>query len=348
MISNRLAAVLLMALPVAAQWLNYPTPGIPRNADGKPNLAAPAPRTADGKPDLSGFWRTAASKYTQNITADLKPGDIQPWAQAASQQAMDDKGKNGTGVWCLPPGPRIPFSQGFKIVQTPKLIAILYEADGNFQRQIFMDGRTLPKEFLTTAWQGYSVGHWEGDTLVIETAGFNNKTTLDAFNHPHTESLRMTERLRRRDFGNMDLQITYNDPEAYNKPWTVPFRVRLLADDEMLETVCNENERDRDHMVGKGEEKTVTVAPAILSKYVGTYQLRGREIVISLNGNQLMADNGGMGAFPINAETETLFLFEPPAQGPPSKFEFVRDASGAVNALIWHTNRGDELRAARK
>ena len=154
--------------------------------------------------------------------------------------------------------------------------------------------------------------------------------------------------LRRRDFGNMDLQITYNDPEAYNKSWTVPFQVRLLADDEMLETVCNENERDRDHMVGKGEERTVKVAPATLSKYVGTYQLRGREIVISLNGDQLMADNGGMGQFPINAETETLFLFEPPAQGPPSKFEFVKDGSGAVNALIWHTNRGDALRATRK
>src|SRR6266446_789397 len=327
MMKSVFVAVIAISGPVAAQWASYPTPGIPRAAGGKPNLSAPAPRTPDGKPDLSGFWRTTPNKYTQNITADLKAGDIQPWAQAAAKKRMDDLGRNNTGVYCLPPGPRIPFSQGFKIIQTPGLIAILYEADGNFQRQIFMDGRTLPKESAATAWQGYSVGHWEGDTLVIETAGFNDKTTLDAFSHPHTESLRMTERLRRRDFGDMDLQITYNDPEAYNRSWTVPFQVRLLADNELLETVCNENERDREHMVGKGEERTVNVAPATLSKYVGTYQLRpGREIVISLSGDQLMADQGGMGAFPINAQTETLFLFDPPAQGPPSKFEFVQDA----------------------
>src|SRR5712691_9323492 len=321
MISHRLAAVLLMSIPAAAQWLNYPTPGVPRTADGKRRLSAPVPRTADGRPDLSGFWRTTPSKYTLNVATDLKLGDIQPWAEAESKRRMDELGKNNTVVYCLPPGPRIPFSQGFKIVQTPGLIAVLYEADGNFIRQIFTDGRTFPKEFDNPSWQGYSVGRWEGDTLVVETAGFNNKTTLDAFSHPHTESLRMTERIRRRDFGNMDLQITYNDPEAYNKPWTVPFQVRLLADNELLETVCNENERDRDHMVGRGGETTAKVAPEILSKYAGTYQIRpGRDVIITLAGDQLMAEQGGMGKFPISAETETLFVFAPPAQGPPSKF----------------------------
>jgi hypothetical protein len=348
MISHRLAAILLMSIPGAAQWLNYPTPGIPRTAEGKPNLSAPAPRTPDGKPDLSGFWRTLPSKYTQNITADLKPGDIQPWVAAASKKALDDKGKAGTGVSCLPPGPRISFNQ-VKILPAPGLTALLYEADGNFIRQVYTDGRTLPKEVLNPSWQGYSVGHWDGDTFVIETAGFNTRSTLDAFAHPHTESLRITERMRRRDVGHMDLQITYNDPEAYNKAWTVPFEMRLLADDDLLENVCTENERDRDHMVGKGEDHSIKVAPAILSKYAGTYQIRpGREITITLAGDQLMAEQGAMGRFPISAETETLFLFEPPAQGPPSKFEFVKNAQGAITSLIWHTNRGDDLPAVRR
>ena len=125
--------------------------------------------------------------------------------------------------------------------------------------------------------------------------------------------------------------------------------MRLMADNELLETVCNENERDRVHMVGKGDVKLLKVPRETLAKYVGTYQLRqGREIVISLDGDQLMADQGGMGRFPINAETETLFLFEPPAQGPPSKFEFVKDGRGAVTSLVWHTNRGDDLPAPRR
>jgi hypothetical protein len=200
------ALMLLMCVPGAAQWHNYPTPGIPRTADGKPNLSAPAPRTADGKPDLSGIWRTTASRYTLNVAADLKAGEIQPWAAAASRHSLENFQKDEPGARCLPPGPKITFMALFKIVQTPTVLVLLHEAVNSIFRQILMDGRDLPKDANPT-WLGYSVGHWKGDNLVVETAGFNDKTTLDAFSHPHTEALHITERFRRRDFGHLELQM---------------------------------------------------------------------------------------------------------------------------------------------
>src|SRR5207244_2573927 len=189
-----LFAILLFALatPLAAQWLKYPAPGIPRTQDGKPNLTAAAPRTADGKPDLSGLWQRSSLKYETNIAADLKPGEIQPWAEALVQHRAEDLQKDSPGIQCLPWGPGYSTSaRKAKIVQTPGLMLMLDE-DLTY-RQIFMDGRPLETD-PNPSWMGHSVGRWEGDPLVVESFGFNDRSWLDHDGHPHTEALRMTER----------------------------------------------------------------------------------------------------------------------------------------------------------
>jgi hypothetical protein len=237
--------------PLSAQWLNYPTPGIPRLPDGKPNLAAPAPKTPDGKPDLSGIWLTGGG-YTRNIAKDLKPGEVsfQPWAETLYKHRVDTNGKEDPQAACVLSGvPRenvVPYP--FKILNTNGPIIILYEALHSY-RQIFMDGRPLPKD-PNPSWMGYSVGHWDGDTLVVESAGFVDNNWLDNSGHPGTEALRLTERFHRRDFGHIDAQITIDDPKAYTKPWTVNLQF-TLTDTELIEYVCDENEKDLRHLVGK-------------------------------------------------------------------------------------------------
>src|ERR1700704_519099 len=175
---------MLMTVPLAAQWLTQPTPGIPRTADGKPNLAAPAPRAVDGKPDLSGLWFKISPKYSRNVAADLKPEDIQPWARALVEQRTEDLGKDYMNVKGLPLGPGYAISaestgaEMMKIVQTPGLILML-NPDLTY-RQIFLDGRALESAPNAT-WMGYSVGHWDGDTLVVDSFGFNDRTWLDHY-----------------------------------------------------------------------------------------------------------------------------------------------------------------------
>ena len=251
-----MTTALLMSFAASAQWLNYPTAGIPRTPDGKPNLAAPAPKTADGKPDLSGIWMAEDQKYFMNLATGLKPEEIplQPWAKALQQQREDNVHGDDPLARCLPHGvPRINTNGifPFKIIQTPGLVVILYE-QLNLFRQIFMDGRTLAKDVNPT-WLGYSTGKWEGDTLVVETSGFNDKTWLDTEKgHPATEALRVTERWRRTDFGNMEVRATIDDPKAYTKPRTTTTqRMHLQLGTEILEFICNENEKDISHMVGK-------------------------------------------------------------------------------------------------
>jgi hypothetical protein len=247
-------AVLALTAPAGAQWLNRKTPGIPRTPDGKADLNAPAPKTADGKPDFTGIWRQPNGvKYTVNIAADLKPGDVpmQPWAAAVYKQRQDTLSKDDPVGHCQLPGvPQmnaVPYP--YKILQTPTQITILYEAFRTF-REIFIDGRELPVD-PNPSWMGYSVGHWEGDTLVVESAGFNDKTWIDTGGHPHTDQLHVTERYHRRDFGHIDLQTTINDPGAYTKPWTVNYEIRLMPDTELLEYLCTENNKDVEHLVGK-------------------------------------------------------------------------------------------------
>src|SRR5712691_4452482 len=239
--------VLMMGAPLAAQWLKHPTPGIPRTADGKPNLTAPAPRTADRKPDLSGIWQMNGLGYAFDIVGDKGP-EMLPWAKELYKQRGDNYWRDDTDVKCLPPGPRAGlFSQNLlKIVQTPGLVLILYEEAPT--RQIFTDGRDLPRDPNPT-WMGYSVGHWEGDTLVVESAGFNDRTWLDFTGHPHTEALQVTERFRRKDFGHMQRQITFDDPQTLTKPLTFSLALNYAPDTEMLETVCED--RDSPHLVGK-------------------------------------------------------------------------------------------------
>jgi hypothetical protein len=243
--------VCLMSGHLSAQWLHYPTPGIPRLQDGKPNLSAPAPKTPDGKPDFSGVWMTRPG-YTVNIAKDLKPGEVpfQPWAAKLYQHRVDTAGKEDPQGRCVLSGvPRedvVPYP--FKILNTNGMIVILYEALHSY-RQIFMDGRALPLDPNPT-WMGYSVGHWDGDTLVVESKGFVDNNWLDNSGHPGTESLRLTERFHRPDFGHIDVVITIDDPKAYTKPWNVNLQF-TLTDTELIEYVCDENEKDFGHLVGK-------------------------------------------------------------------------------------------------
>jgi len=307
--------------PVGAQWLNYPTPGIPRTAGGKPNLAAPTPRTADGKPDLSGVWDKISPKYSRNIAADLKPGDIQPWAEALVAQRKENLGKDYMNVVCLPLGPGYVTdadstgAEQVKIVQTPGLI-ILLNPDLTY-RQIYMDGRKLETN-PNPSWMGYSVGHWDGDTLVVESNGFNDRTWLDHDGHPHTEALRTTERYRRRDFGHMDVEVTLADAGAYAKPWTVAAHAELAPDTEMIEWVCNEERQSvLSHWVGNASDekkRAVKVDPAVLARYAGTYEeqpklwrLVPRVVAVTVSGGMLYADMDGRGKVALTAESESSF-----------------------------------------
>lgn len=214
-------------------------------------MTAAAPRKADGKPDLTGIWGTESPKYLANIAADFKPGEfpIQPWAETLTRERMTGiHAAEESNANCLPQGvPRIDATPNpFKIVQEPDLVVILYEAFGQF-RQVYLDGRALPKDANPT-WLGYSTGHWDVDTLVVETTGFNGKTWLDQAGHPTTDVLKVTERFHRRDFGHLDIQVTIDDPKAYTKAWTVTEPMQLVLDTDLIEFVCNENEKDLKHL----------------------------------------------------------------------------------------------------
>src|SRR5215471_8424430 len=253
-----LAAGLTLGLPRVglAQWVDVPSTGIPRTADGKPNLNAPTPKTADGKPDLSGVWQAEGQTYFFDLTAGLKPENVVmlPWAAALQKQRVDRVHGDDPLGRCLPHGvPRVNTNGlfPFKIIQTPAVVVILYE-QMNLFRQVFMDGRKLAKE-VNPQWLGYSVGRWDGETLVVETSGFNDKTWLDTEKgHPATEALRVTERFRRKNFGTLEVTATIDDPKTYTKPWTTtPQPMHLQLGTDLLEFICNENEKDIPHMVGK-------------------------------------------------------------------------------------------------
>lgn len=273
-----LLAFVLLSTGVRAQWLNFPTPGTPRQPDGTPNLTAPAPRAADGKLDLSGVWMhelTSAAemkrlfgaviddaikvdvpgmeigtqhKYGFNILLDFKPEDA-PLRKEAVEILRRASQRDPADVCATPAGiPLASFlSEPIKIVQSPALAVIIHESD-NTHRQIYTDGRRLPDTFEFPAYLGYSVGRWEGDTLVVETAGFNDRTPLDFMGHPHSEALRVVERFRRRDFGHLEVEMTFDDPQMYTKPFTIRVPFDLLADSDIFESFCHENEKDRVHL----------------------------------------------------------------------------------------------------
>ena len=310
------AILLLTASALDAQWFKQPTAGIPRHKDGKPNLAAPAPRLGT-KPDFSGLWRFEADPYTSNVSVDLKPEEIDPAAVALYKQRMEDLGKDDLSTYrCLPPGPRQIFAPNswVRIIQTPTMIAMLYES--LVFRQIFMDGRQLPAS-PNPSFMGYSVGRWEGDTLVVDSIGFNETTWLDYGGHPHTEALKTTERIKRGAFGRLDIEVRIDDPAIYKRAFTVPVHAEFVADTEMLEYVCNENEKDAAHLVGKAsvEKKlAVDVAPEILKKYVGSYTFKVPDdpnqvmkFNITLAGRTLSMDIGGKDMQEMVSLSETTF-----------------------------------------
>ena len=335
-----LLLALFLPAVVVAQWINYPTPGTPRLPDGKPNLSAPAPRTADGKPDLSGVWRGAGPLYRFNIAQDLKPEDIQPWAEALFLQRVRNSRVDSPLAKCHPVS--VPYHNFFnlmRIVQTPTLIILMYESPNSPYRTVYTDGRDLPRN-PNPAWLGYSIGRWDGDTFVVTTTGFSDQGWLDSGGHPQTESLRLTERFHRRDFGHMDFEMTLDDPKVFTRPFTIKTERVLSPDTDLLEDVC-ENERDRSHMSG---DTGVRISPAVLANYAGVYQLAaGREFTVSVTGDLLFIQGLNEPKLPLLPQSDTHFM----STATPTGFEFVKDAQGKVTHIVV---RGDaeEQKATRK
>ena len=267
-----LAAVACLAsgLPVGAQWLNQPMAGAPRTPDGKINMTGPVPRL-NGKPDLSGIWQVQAeprapgglfgigespnSRYFRDILSDFKPDERPLTAEGA--ELLRRNGQPGVfnpTLNCLPDG--VPkgdlLPEPFKIIHSAGVIVVLYEVETTF-RQFFTDGRKLPVD-PSPSWQGYSVGRWEGDTLVVDTAGFNDRGWLDARGTGHSTEMRIEERFHRRDYGHLDLTITITDPRTFTRPITFSVVEELLPDTDLFEHYCLENEKDDAHFPGRSRK----------------------------------------------------------------------------------------------
>ena len=337
-----LVALLMLGVGSAdAQWLNHPWPGIPRTADGRANLSAPAPRAANGKPDFSGVWGLDAGPSLFYIAGELKPGDAKPTVGPIMEKRNENLQFDDPIVHCLPEGPRFNHFVAFpkKIVQTPNLIIVL--AEDMSYRQIFLDGRPLPKD-PNPAFMGYSVGRWEGDTLVVETIGFKERTWLDWAGHPHGEKLRLTERWRRLDFGRLEIQETFTDPDYYNRPINVKVTGTLVPDTDLLEYVCAENERDRPKLIGTAADirKQYTpakVSPTVLAQYSGTYDFRFPEnpTIPSMMQLGVMEGTLFLGPVPLVPLSDTRFLLGT------NPMEFVKDKQGRVTHFLLTTVEGD-------
>lgn len=273
---SRPAALLILAAfssPLQAQWFDWQSPLVPRGADGSPDMSAPVPRTADGGVDLSGLWVPEDARGS--LFDELK---IRGWALEAMTAAEAGFYTSDPRFHCLPSGPGSypagPSVGGTRrILQRPDIIAVL-NPDMSY-RQIFMDGRGLEPEPLLPTWMGYSAGRWDGDTLVVESNGYNDKTWLTREGLPHTDRLRITERYTRLDYGHMRLEIGYEDPGTFTEPVQATVDLVLRPDAAMLEVVCNESETGRQHYSGEisqAEEQVVEIPEAVLRGYVGTYQ----------------------------------------------------------------------------
>jgi len=248
------------AIPCAAQWLDYPTANVPRTPDGKPNLSASAPRTPDGRPDFSGIWdmerglepTQLAGQFTgapeaRNLADSLKDGlPFTPWAADLLKARAAENRVNDPLSFCLPLSlPRLHALTFKKIVQTPSLLMLAYEYNNTY-RQIHIDGRALPVD-PNPSWLGYSSGKWEGDTLVVLSAGFRDDLWLDNTGNPLTGDAKIIERFRRINFGQLNIELTIDDPKAYTKPWTVTLHQKLVLNTELLENMCLENEKSTRH-----------------------------------------------------------------------------------------------------
>jgi hypothetical protein len=258
------------AVSLRAQWSNQPMAGAPRTRDGKIDMMGPVPRL-DGKPDLSGIWQVQAeprapgglfglgespnSKYFREFLSDFKP-DERPLTPFGAEllRKNTEPGAFNPYLNCMPDG--VPHGdllpEPFKIIHSRGVIVFLYEVETTF-RQIFTDGRKLPVD-PSPAWQGYSVGRWEGDTLVVDTVGFNDLGWLDARGLPHSTDMRVEERFRRRDFGHIELTITVTDPGIFTRPITIHVVEELLPDTDLFEHYCLENEKDDTHFPGRSRQ----------------------------------------------------------------------------------------------
>jgi len=334
-----LAALVLLAgtAPASAQWLDRQWPGIPRTADGKPNLSAPAPRGADGKPDLTGVWDAP------NIVGRPEPDNLQPWVMDLARQHQLEYYKQRPYYQCRPSGPEAEKFGGWKrILQTPTMIAILH--DDLSYRVIHMDGRQLEAD-PAPSWMGYSVGRWEGDTLVVESNGYNEKVWTSRYGVSHSDKLRVIERYRRTNFGSLQLEVTYDDPGAYKKPWGFTTTMRLTADTEMLEAVC---ERDSGHWgtLSDAASARVTVPRDVLARYVGVYKgIYGgaeRTYEVTLSGAQLIAKivgppiEGGLAAAGLEegAPRPLVPLSQTVFEGLGLGYQFEVGETGPATALI--------------
>jgi hypothetical protein len=337
-------ALIVGTMPAAAQWLDRSWPGIPRTAAGKPDLTAPAPRGPDGKPDLTGVWNGPTPE------PKLDPAIAQPWVNDLVRQRQQDYQKGRPSYRCLPSGPEADRFAGWKrILQTPTSIAILN--DDLTYRVIFMDGREL-EAHPAPSWMGYSVGRWDGDTLIVDSVGFNDKTWLSRYGQAHTEALRVRELYRRRDFGHLQVEVTFTDPAAYAKPWGLTADMALAADTEMLEAVCELSSDHWDGSLADAANAGVTVAPDVLARYVGVYSglylTNKRTIEVSLSGGQLIAriigaagvDGGEMR--PLLPRSQTVF------EGLGIGYRFIVDDKGEATDLVEIHISGDSRFARQR
>jgi hypothetical protein len=243
----RLTILLLSCSPALAQWTKVPQPRIPRTADGKPDLSAPAPKLPDGTPDLSGIWNPPLG-YLRDLAKDMKePVPFQPWAKTQyDERASGARWREDPDANCLPQGvPKVLLAPApWRVVQTPGIVFFVHEAF-NLWWQAFLDGREfLDNPDIQPTWHGYSTAKWEGDTLVVDSRGFNGRVWLDQLGKPSTDALHVTTRFHRKDFGHLDIGITIDDPKAYTKPWGTTVQVGLLPETQLMEFICLENEKD--------------------------------------------------------------------------------------------------------
>lgn len=324
------SAFIALTSTAGAQWLNHPTPGLPRLPDGTPHVTAPTPRTSNDKPDFTGVW-------TGPERAPMPAADaLSPWVREAAHRHAQNYFKARPMFRCLPSGPAT-FGQSTgggvykRIVQTPNLILILN--DDLTYRQVFMDGRALEANPIPS-WMGYSVGRWDGETLVVESFGFNDKTWLNGRGLQHTEALRMTERYTRRDVGHLRIDVTFTDPGAFQTPLPLAVDMRLATDTDMLERVC---ETGSDHWVGTVSDlqrAAVMVATEVLMRYVGVYAgfwgANPRHVDVKLADGQLvMYINDSAEPLPLTPLSETLFAT---AQG--LAYDFVTDGDGPATDVV--------------
>ena len=331
-------AVVVASTPAAAQWLDRPWPGIPRTPDGKPNLSAPAPRGPDGKPDLTGIWEA------DEIVGRPKTADLQPRILDLARKHQQELHRQRPYYQCLPSGPEAERYGGNakRILQTPAAVAILN--DDLTYRVIHMDGRRLEAD-AAPSWMGYSVGRWDGDTLVVESNGFNEKTWTSRYGVSHSNKLRVVERYRRTSFGSLQVEVTYDDPVAYVKPWGFTTTMTLTADTELLEAVC---ERSSDSWARPADTASaaVNVPRDVLARFVGVYKGRyggtERTYEVSLSGDQLIARilgpavEGGLAAASLEEGAPRLLvpITQTTFEGDGLAYQFEIGATGPATTLI--------------